>query len=144
MKNVALLFLVIPLTSFGQITITSVQNGNASNPLTWDCTCFPTTDDDIIINHAVAMDVDWAITAAGSITVNNGASLMQAGVHSILVDGAGSQYANYGSSAFYDVAYTNGAGGTNTGNFFMPTNFCKLYGCCKSACCSSFAKHLIF
>jgi hypothetical protein len=119
MNKIALLFLIFPLSSFGQITITSLQNGNATNPLTWDCTCFPTTDDHIIINHAVTMDVDWAITAAGSITVNSGGSLLQSGLHQILVDGVGSQYLNYGSSAFYDIAFTNGGGGNNTGNFLI-------------------------
>ncbi len=119
MKKIALAFLILPLISFGQVTITSIQSGNATNPLIWDCTCFPTTDDHIIINHAVNMDVDWAITAAGSITVNSSGSLLQAGVHSILIDGAGSQYLNYGSSSFYNVAYTNGGGGNNAGNFLI-------------------------
>lgn len=117
MKKLLLIIVAFPVFGFAQQTITSVQNGNASSPLTWDCLCFPTTDDNIIINHAINMDVDWAITAGGSITVNSTGSLMQQGLRGLLVDGTGSFYSNNGSSAFNNVAYTNGGSGTNTGNF---------------------------
>jgi hypothetical protein len=119
MKKIFILLSVLPTVLYGQQTITSVQSGNASNPLVWDCTCFPTTDDDIIINHAIAMDVDWAITAGGSITVNASGSLIQNGTHVLLVDGIGSQYLNYGASEFTDIAYTNGGTGVNTSNFLV-------------------------
>lgn len=117
MKKIIYFLVMLPTFVLSQQTITSVQNGNASNPLTWSCTCFPTTNDNIIINHAIVMDVDWAVTASGSITVNSGGSLLQSGLRSLLVEGAGSEYLNYGNSAFNDIAYTNGASGTNTGNF---------------------------
>lgn len=76
--------------SFGQQTITSQQNGNASSPLTWDCFCFPGTDDHIVINHQVGMDVDWLVNNGGSITVNGGGSLNQVGSHSIAFQNSGS------------------------------------------------------
>lgn len=117
MKKILYILFFAPTVFFAQQTITSVQNGNASNPLTWDCFCFPTTDDDIIINHIVSMDVDWAITNGGSITVNTGKSLMQTGLRSLLVDGAGSVYVNNGSSSFNDIAYTNSGNGQNSGSF---------------------------
>lgn len=63
------------------------------------------------------MDVDWAITGGGSITVNAGKSLLQTGLRSLLVDGIGSSYDNNGASAFNDIAYTNGGSGQNNGNF---------------------------
>jgi len=117
MKKSLLLLYLLPAFLYGQQTITSVQNGNATNPLVWDCFCFPTADDNIIINHAIGMDVDWAITGGGSITVNSTGSFIQSGVHSILVDGTGSYYSNYGNSSFLNIAYTNGASGTNTNMF---------------------------
>lgn len=119
MKKLLFTLSILPTVLYGQQTITSVQNGNASNPMVWDCACFPTTDDDIIINHTIAMDVDWAITAGGSITVNASGSLKQNGVHVLLVDGIGSQYLNYGASEFTDIAYTNGGSGVNTSNFLV-------------------------
>lgn len=119
MKKLLLTLSILPTALFGQQTITSVQSGNASNPLVWDCTCFPTTADDIIINHAISMDVDWAITAGGSITVNASGSLIQNGPHVLLVDGTGSQYLNHGASEFTDIAYTNGGSGINTSNFLV-------------------------
>lgn len=117
MKSLLLLALSLPIVVFAQQTITSTQNGNASNPLTWDCFCFPTTDDNIIVNHAVAMDLDWAVTAGGSITVNAGGSLLQSGLHVLLVDGSGSEYMNAGNSSFNQIAFINGASAQNTGHF---------------------------
>jgi len=112
MKKSLLLLAFIPGFLMSQ-TITSVQNGNASNPFTWDCLCFPSTSSDIIINHDLNMDVDWAVLSGGSITVNASGSLIQDADRSILVDGIGSQYINNGTSSFTNVAYTNGASGTN-------------------------------
>jgi hypothetical protein len=87
MKKTLLIILLSPVGYlFSQQTITSTQNGNASNPLTWDCLCFPTADDDVIINHDVIMDVNWLVNAGGSITVNSGASFVQSGSRSILFD----------------------------------------------------------
>lgn len=115
------LFLIVAICLsnilFGQQTITSTHNGLASNPLTWDCLCFPTTDDNIVVNHAVTMDIDWAITASGSIKVNAGGSLLQNGLHALLVDGAGSEYINLGNSAFNQIAFINGASAQNDGHF---------------------------
>lgn len=117
MKKLIFSLVLMPNILFAQQTITSVQNGNASNPLTWDCLCFPTPDDDVIINHAVTMDVDWIVNAGGSITVNTGKSFLQSGYRSLLIDGSGSSYINNGTSKFFNMAYTNGASGTNSGSF---------------------------
>ncbi len=118
MKKFAFILLSwVSVTTYAQQTISSVQNGNASNPFTWSCTCFPSTNDNIIINHTINMDVNWLVNNGGSITVNNTGSLIQTGNRSILIDGTNSKYLNYGNSGFYDVAYTNGGYGTNTGHF---------------------------
>lgn len=117
MKSRLLLVLSFPFALSAQQTITSTQNGAASNPLTWDCLCFPGTDDNVIINHTVTMDVNWAITASGSITVNASGALLQAGLKNLLVDGAGSEYINHGNSTFDQIAFINGGTLDNDGHF---------------------------
>lgn len=63
------------------------------------------------------MDVDWAVTGGGSITINAAGSLMQVGDRALLVDGSGSQFINNGTTSFNNVAFTNSAQGTNSGVF---------------------------
>ena len=100
-----------------QQTIHSTSNGNASNPLIWDCFCFPTPDDIVIIDHQITMDVDWVVNSAGRIEVSAGASLSQDADRQLLVDGSGSQLIINGTAVFTDIAFTNGSSGSNTGNF---------------------------
>lgn len=54
-------------------TVTSIANGNWTNPLTWGGTV-PIPGNTIIINHDVILDIDFGYTS-GSITVNTAASL---------------------------------------------------------------------
>lgn len=107
MKRILGLLLLLPCVGNSQ-TITSIASGNASNQLIWDCTCFPTTSSDIVINHTVNLDVNWAITAGGSITVNASGKLLQSGLRDLLIDGIGSQYVNSGQSAINRIAVLNG------------------------------------
>jgi len=102
-----LVLLCLPFTVSGQATINSVQNGNASNPFTWDCFCFPSADDHIIINHNVAMDVDWIVNNGGSITVNSGRSLIQNGAHVLAIDGANSTLNVAGEFKMENLSVTN-------------------------------------
>ena len=119
MKSRLLFAFCLPFALSAQQTITSTQNGSASNPLTWDCICLPTTDDHVIINHTLTMDVNWAVTNGGSITVNSSGALLQAGLKNLLVDGMNSEYINHGNSAFDQIAFTNGGALTNDGHFSM-------------------------
>jgi len=119
MKNILLPFCVIALSASAQQTIHSVANGNASNPLTWDCTCFPTTDDHIFVDHQVVMNTDWLISSGGSIEIASGASLLQDASRQLLVDGAGSQFNNNGQTTFKDIAWTNGSTGINNGHMMV-------------------------
>ncbi len=110
MKKLYYIFLLfIPMGVSAQVTITSVQNGNASNPLTWDCLCFPSTDDNIVINHNVAMDVDWLVNNGGSITVNSGGSLLQNGTHALAIDGGGTELNVSGQFKMQNLSVTGGA-----------------------------------
>ena len=103
------ILLCLPFTVSAQATITSTQNGNASSLFTWDCLCFPSTDDHIIINHNVNMDVDWLINSGGSITVNTSGSLIQSGTHSLAIDGANSELMVSGTFKMENVSVTNSA-----------------------------------
>jgi len=117
-----LLGLVLACTAQAQQTITSVNNGNANNPLVWDCLCFPTPNDEIIIAHDIVMNVDWIIATGGSITVNSGASLIQdANYRAIAVDGTGSAYTNNGTTELTNMTFTANATGTNNGTMKLDT-----------------------
>ena len=105
-----------------QTTITSTGDGNANNPFIWDCFCFPTPNDNVIINHDVTMNVDWIVNAGGSITISaSGSFIEDANNRTILIDGAGSAFNNNGFTELTNVAFTNGAIGTNTASFLLDT-----------------------
>ncbi len=75
MKHFYLSFFVWLLVSSAVAqTRTTVANGNATNPLTWDCTCIPLPGQTIVVNHQLVLDNDFAYSS-GSITVNAGASI---------------------------------------------------------------------
>ena len=125
MKKTLLVLLLTPVGLFAQQTITSTQNGNASNPLIWDCLCFPTADDDVIINHDVIMDVNWLVNAGGSITVNSGASFVQSGSRSILFDQVNTAL-TIQANAWFDmdnVSITNQASMSNSGTMIVRNAF---------------------
>lgn len=117
MKKGLLVLFLGAFTAHAQQTIHSTSNGNASNPLIWDCFCFPTPDDIVIIDHQVTMDVDWLVNSAGRIEVSSGASLSQDADRQLLIDGSGSQLIINGTAVFTDIAFTNGSSGSNSGNF---------------------------
>lgn len=75
MKKLLLPLLLVSTLGFSQ-TRTSVANGNVLNPLTWDCTCIPMPGENIVINHNLIMNTDFAYTSGG-ITINSGASLIE-------------------------------------------------------------------
>lgn len=77
MRKTIYLFIAVLLQCavFGQKqTITSIANGNWLTPTTWDCSCVPTTGNDVVINHDVILNTDLLYTS-GTITINSGASL---------------------------------------------------------------------
>lgn len=117
MKRLILFGFVLSVSQFFAQTITSVANGNASNPLIWDCMCFPSTSSDIVINHTVNLDVDWAILNGGSITVGPNGQLKQVGLKDLLVDGTNSFFTNNGFSQVNRMAVTQSAVLTNNDHF---------------------------
>jgi len=66
-------FLFLGLTLLSNAQITSVANGNWTSPATWGGMP-PTPGSDVIINHTVILDIDYAFSS-GSITVNGAGAL---------------------------------------------------------------------
>lgn len=105
MKSIyAVIFSLLALGSFAQ-TRTTIANGNATNPFTWDCTCVPTSGNDIVINHQLTLDVDFAYTS-GSVTVNASGALLGNSPNRILAVGGGA-FHNYGNVNIANM-YQNG------------------------------------
>jgi hypothetical protein len=96
-KLTLLLFAITTFAALQAQTITSTTNGNFLMPTTWDCFCVPTPGADIIVAHDVTLNTDWGYTT-GSITINNGASLLQdATARSIGINGATATFVNNGT-----------------------------------------------
>lgn len=106
-------------------TRTSVSNGNASNPLIWDCLCIPLPGDDVIINSNVTLDLDWGYNS-GSLTVNAGKSLTGNATNRIFAVGGGS-FVNNGT---VDIAYVYHSGGSfvNNGSLTVSQSFANNTG----------------
>lgn len=124
MKKIYMLFfgLTIGLGAIAQQNIASIADGNASNPLVWDCTCIPTPDDNITVDHNIIMNADWIVNSGGSITVNSGASLIQDSQNrTILFDGGGSMFTNHGETELTNIGFSNGAEGHNHSSLSLDT-----------------------
>jgi len=118
----ALTFILLSSLLFSQQTINSVMNGVATNPFVWDCTCIPSTNDNINIYHAIEMNVDWLVNSGGSITVHaNGSFIESMGGIAILFDGASTTLTNYGVLELTSLAFTTGSEGHNHANMTLDT-----------------------
>jgi hypothetical protein len=77
MKKLLLFIISIFIfTSVNSQTATSITNGNWTNPLTWNCTCVPTTGYSVTINHSVTLNTSMVFNTGG-ITINSVGSLIQ-------------------------------------------------------------------
>lgn len=122
-KKLVFFLLLFTGTSFAQQTITSIVNGNASSPTTWDCLCFPDFNDHVVINHKVNLDVNWMVNSSGSITVNSGGELKQVGLKDLLIDGTSSKITNNGYLQVNRLAITNAAIYENHNHFSITEAF---------------------
>lgn len=107
--------LVISASLSAQATRTTVNAGNATNPLTWDCMCVPAPGDNIVVNHALNLDVDYAY-ASGSVTINSSGSVTGSVPQRIFGIGGGS-FTNNGAlnvGYLYYSAGTFNSSGTMT------------------------------
>lgn len=114
-------FLTSMLGSYSQSTRTTVSNGNATNPLIWDCTCLPQPGEHLIINHNVVLDVDWGYLS-GSLTINQGASLTQdLTTRNISVGGTG-VLNNKGTLTIRNLLLASSGSLSNTGTIGVTAN----------------------
>lgn len=112
MKKMLLLALWTPIFSFGQIK-TTIAAGDFYNPLTWDCVCLPANGDQLVINHAVTMNVDIYYTA-GTITINSTGSLVEDAIdRSMWIDGG--TLVNHGTFTSHHLWVANNGTINNTG-----------------------------
>ena len=71
--NIITLLAIFGLSITANAQITSIANGNWSNPLTWGAYP-PTPGSTVVINHNVTLDIDYGYTS-GSITINASGAL---------------------------------------------------------------------
>jgi hypothetical protein len=96
-----------------QQTVTSVMNGMATNPLTWDCICLPAAGDTIIIQHDVALNIDYGVMG-GALRVDPVGSLVEIGARGLSVSGSG-QLEIFGYFEVSAVLIGAGSSATNGG-----------------------------
>jgi hypothetical protein len=102
------------------ITYTSTQNGNWMNPTTWSPLGVPLSNDNIIINHNVALDTSMVLLS-GSITVNASGSLIQnSPVRDIWLNGPNASFTNNGTVTIRKMLLSAG-NFTNANNFNVKT-----------------------
>lgn len=104
-----LLFAILSFTATAQNTCTSVANGNATSPATWSCVpagFIPLPGDDVIINHDVILDNDWAYSS-GSVLINSSGTLTgDSPARGVWIDGG-----TFTNDGLFEVANL----GTNSG-----------------------------
>lgn len=101
-------------------TRTSIANGNATSPFTWDCTCIPLPGDNVIINTNVTLDNDWGYTT-GSLTVNAGKSLT-GNINTRVLAVGGGAFTNNGTTTIA-LVYHNGGTFINNGTLNVTESF---------------------
>lgn len=114
MKKLLLALAILPITASAQ-TITSVQDGDFFNPLTWDCTCIPMNGMTVNIDHAVVLNLDVAYNT-GSINVSTNGSLIEdATDRAFWVDGTAT-FSNAGTFTSHLLLASPDAEILNSGN----------------------------
>lgn len=91
MKTMLFLTIIYQSFCFGQI-ITATNNGNYSNPSTWDCNCIPTDGDSVEINKIVTLDTDVHLTSLGIRVKSSGQLIQDATPRNIWLDGSSKLY----------------------------------------------------
>ncbi len=76
MKKLLLFISLSLVISLQSQTASSITNGNWTNPLTWNCTCVPTTGYSVTISTSVTLNTSMVFNTGG-VTINNTGSLIQ-------------------------------------------------------------------
>jgi hypothetical protein len=135
MKKLLQILIFTSLTfSLKSQTATSIMNGNWTNPLTWNCTCVPTTGYSVTINNSVTLNTSMVFNSGG-VTINNTGSLTQDASLNRDIWINGGYFSNNGKAdfryflvssgtitnpgSFTVSAFTHSVSFTNTGNIDM-------------------------
>lgn len=104
------LFFALILFAGGKLqaqTITSVADGNFSDPLNWDCNCVPSPGNNILIKNNIDLDVNFSYSS-GSITIGPESKLSEGLItHSISIHGG-----SFSNSGTLRVSHLDYRGGT--------------------------------
>lgn len=112
------LALILFIGSFNlfAITYTSTSNGSWTTPTTWVPFGVPLPGDNVVINHNVTLNTDFAYTV-GSITVNSSGSLIQDITgRDVWVNGVNASFTNSGTTTIRNLLLSIGSF-SNTGTF---------------------------
>ncbi|MGZ3932482.1 MAG: hypothetical protein ACXVP0_14380, partial [Bacteroidia bacterium] len=75
-KALPLLAVAFLFSGLSAQTASSIANGNWTNPLTWNCSCVPTTGYSVTISNSVTLNTGLVFNSGG-ITINSSGSLIQ-------------------------------------------------------------------
>ena len=68
-------------------TITSIVAGNFVDVSTWDCNCIPDTDEHVVVNHDVTLNMNYSQNENREFTVNSGNTLTIQTSYSLAIAG---------------------------------------------------------
>ncbi|UPT68428.1 MAG: PKD domain-containing protein [Sphingobacteriales bacterium JAD_PAG50586_3] len=95
--------------------INSIATGVWSDVNTWDCTCVPASDDNVVINNTHNVSTDGA-NVANTLTINSGGTLTAA-TNSLTVGGGTTGIVNNGTVLLSGATVTLGATGGDSKSF---------------------------
>lgn len=121
-KLIPLLFTLIASPSFlFSATCTSQADGDWNDDATWSCGSVPSSNDEVIINHHVTLDVNATISTGGSLSIAEGASLVTATDKNLTISGSGT-FSLSGSLNVNKFTVENSASATLNGNVTTSNN----------------------
>lgn len=115
MKKIFTLSLLFSSLNFFSQAVSSVANGNWTNPATWNCTCVPINGNSVTISHSVTLNTSMLFNTGG-ITINNNGSLMHDAARDIMISGG--YFYNNGNASFRFFNLASGTG-SNSGTFSL-------------------------
>jgi len=127
MKKSYILFVILALSlirlTASAVTKTSTGNGNWNVAGTWSPSGVPASNDSIVINHNITLNVDIELTAGGKLTINSGASLIGNTAtrrigYTLSNTGPSVRVTNYGTLTIGQYNRTNSGGNSNDDHYF--------------------------
>lgn len=115
MKKIFTFSLLLTSLNFFSQAVSSVANGNWTNPATWNCVCVPINGNSVTISHSVTLNTSMLFNTGG-ITINNTGSLVHDAARDIMISGG--YFYNDGNASFRFFNLASGTG-SNSGTFSL-------------------------